>query len=289
MGKVKRLYDNFIDPDVRRISEMIKLARSSGFIKNQDTEYDVRVRSSVCVARGSNVVKNATIFDDFYKEVVTCVSDYPYLSFIETANAAYDEAYAYVLQEATPNQNVVPEWVDDVFVNVEWTPVDSYIGRLPIVNYDDLVNERKGNLSSVVNYAIKTGILNQVSGAVITYIVASVMKKISSDLKLALEENKLDTFTNVPVHILGDSVTLMSTTILTKMDLDFAILALRVLASYGVDANISQLIKLASIVTMNRRMDDAGVGETDADDEEQENEFQDVGRNDDLHDDDEEE
>lgn len=286
MGKPKRLYDNFIDPDVRRINDMIKLARNSGFIKDQDAECAVEAFSSVCVARGSKVVKNAAIFDDFYKEVVTCVSDYPYLSFIKAANVAYNEAYAYVLQEATPNQNMVPEWVDDIFTDVEWTPVDSYIGRIPIHNYDDLVYDRKANLASVVNYTIKTGgMIHQVSGAVITYIAASVMRKVSSDLKLALEANALDTFTNVPVHVLGDSVTRMSATILTKKDLDFAILALRVLASYGVDVNISQLIRLASIVTV------ASVGEIEAYEyeQEEERELQIVGRNDDLYDDNEEE
>lgn len=243
MGKPKRLYDNFIDPDAYRIDDLVRLAKIAGLYKEGPPS-----------TRRSVVPNNPSIFDDFYREVVSTVSDYPYLLFIDHANKAYDEVCSYIVNEACENPNEdVPGWVKDIFACVEWYPVKTYIGDMPKLPNDEILRDCKMSLESVVGYKIKSGgRANNIISQVFTSIVAIVMGKVYDNLRnhAAAMDGKLVAFPNVPVKVLWDSRENMSPTIMTGWDLDFAIRALHILSYYGVNANVSQLVWLASTATL---------------------------------------
>lgn len=260
MGKPKRLYNNFIDPDVCRVSELIQLAKRAGF-------YD----GSELTDRRSRVPHNPEIFDDFYREVVTTVSDYPYRLFIETANKAYNDVYDYILNEATADSSTIPDWIEDVFMSVEWTPVDTYIGGM-LVDYTEAVKDSKISLESIVPYKIKFGApARNVVDQVIASIVATVMARVYSDLRHCIEcveEENLMAFPNIPVKILWDSCPTMCPTVMTELDLDFAIRALRILSCYQINANVSQLVWLSSAVTLLHQVGECGSDEDECTEDE---------------------
>lgn len=273
MGKPKRLYDNFIDPDVYRIDDLVRLAKSAGLCKEEPPSM-----------RRSIVPNNPSIFDVFYREVVSTVSDYPYYLFIDHANKAYDEVCSYIVNEACENPyEGIPGWVKDIFACVEWYPVKTYIGDMPKMSHDEILRDCKMSLESVVGYKIKSGgKAHDIISQVFTSIVAIVMGKVYDNLRnhTAAMDGKLVAFPNIPVKVLWDSSENMSPTVMTKWDLDFAIRALHILSYYGVNANVSQLVWLASTATLLYQAGELGDtdeyacddrdGASDAEDEEDE-------------------
>ena len=311
MGKPKRLYGNIIDPDLCRVIDLLKVAETMGVntkgseerLWAQEEPYTA-IFDPVPIKRKYKGLCNPAIFDEFYKEVVTTISDYPYLRFIDKANQVYDEAYDNVLNEATPVPEVLPDWFENVFLAIEWDPVKTFLGDMPNSLFSDLirdsvedigvaealVKERCSNLSGAIAYVLKNGTPRRLVGAIWSYIVARVMEMVVSDIRLTINVSHVyGTFPAIPIQILGTENTDISTTVVTKLDLDAIIRAMRVVACYGVDVNVSELLRVYSVASMQRSIcsmkstEDAGEAE-----EGEDVAVDDVVRDDDVYDDEEE-
>ena len=240
MGKPKRLYGNIIDPDLCRVSDLLEAAKTLGFETKMNQTFDlpgnpnIEVFDPIVIKRNYNGLQNPGIFDDFYKEVVTTVTDYPYRTFIERANTAYNIAYHRILIESTPNPEIQPNWFESVFFAIEWTPAKTFLGDMPSLTLsrliqdgiehdgaaEDLRKDCRDNLEAAIAYVLKNGGPDRLVGAVWTYIVAYVMELVVNQMRMAINgTHNFDTLPCVPIQVLGTANTEISTTVVTKLDL----------------------------------------------------------------------